>query len=132
MLVLCGIGTVVFGGGIFALVLWFSADMREATHKFLDYVRAGEYPQAYGMTTSRFRKAVPEASFAAWVERRAPGVRASKDDSVSGFGGGSGEQCMIVSLKGDGTVYLLLVKQGEKWRVDGIETSEPSDWGCPD
>ena len=135
ILVLCAVGTCALGGAIFAGVMWMSADMREVTHQFLGHVRARRYDAAYAMTSGRLRASVSAEAFPSWIDRRAPAVHTTTGQSVSGFGGGGDEECIDVSLTGDSwlfqpKVYVLLLKEGGKWRVDGVETTEPAL--CPD
>lgn len=133
--VLSVVGSCVLAGAIFSMVFWLSGDIRGVTHGFLDHVRARRYDAAYAMTSTRLRASVPAEAFPSWVDRRASQLHTTRGQSVSGFGGGGDEECVEVSLTTDDwlfptRLYVLLLKEGGAWRVDGLETTEPAL--CPD
>jgi len=129
------VASCAVGGAIFAAVMWLSDDIRGVTHEFVGHLRAGRNDAAYRMTSARLRAQVSAESFPSYVEGRAPTIRSTTDDSINGFGGGGDEQCVIVDLTKPGsffssTVYVLLLKEGDVWRIDGLEAREPEL--CPD
>lgn len=123
--------TVYLGGGlvlaalITSLVLWLSADMRDTTHRFLDHARKGREDEAYAMLTSSMQARVPRSAFASYVDRNAPGLRASGGEWINGFSGELTRTCMEVWLDGGhGTVYVILDKENGVWRVDDVTSVE--------
>jgi hypothetical protein len=116
------LGSLLFGGLVTALVLWLNADMREQTHLFLGHVRAGRDDEGYALTTAAFQRRVPADVFGAYLDARAPGVRASSGEWVNGSTGGLSETCVEVWLDDapQGTVYVLLLKEDGLWRVNDV------------
>lgn len=124
-------GGGVLTAAIIGVILWLSQDMRDVTHTFLGLVRARRSDVAFTMTSARLQASMPPASFAAWVDGRAPFVRASTSEWINGFGGGGDEQCMDVWLDVPGhaiheNVYLMLHKENGQWRIDDVTNREPS------
>ncbi|MCA9606778.1 MAG: hypothetical protein KC619_14330 [Myxococcales bacterium] len=122
-----------FGSGgvtavVVALVMYFSADIRDRTHAFLADLRTGSDADAWAMTTPSFQERVPREAMPGWIDQRVPSVRRSTGEWINGFSGGGDGWCMEVWLHGDGlevsTVYVILREVDDVWRVDEITYDE--------
>jgi len=119
-------------GALVGGLLWLSADRREITHQFLGSVRTGRYDLAYELTSQRLRATTPPALFQSYVDGRVPNARRSTSDWINGeVGDLFTHSCMEAWLSGPGLdsdkVYLLMVKEGEVWRINELTTVEVSD-----
>ena len=125
------LATALLVGLLVVLILWWTADARELTHRFLGSVRIARYDLAYELTSRQLRATVPPAAFQAYVDGRAPNVRRSTSDWINGGSEGFSTQCVEAWLSGPGLdsdeVYLLLVKEDEVWRVTDVTAVEPAE-----
>ena len=118
------LGPLGLGAVITALVLYFSANMRDRTHELLAHLRADRDADAWAMATPALQQQIPREAFPAWLDARVPGIRQSTGEWINGFSGGGGQECMEVWLHGDdlvdSTVYVILEDVDDVWRVADI------------
>ncbi|MBU0645892.1 DUF4864 domain-containing protein [Patescibacteria group bacterium] len=123
------IGFIIFGIGVFALVMQLTNGPREVADVFMADLNAGQVASAYDLTSSAFQEAVSGESWAQFVE--AYPILVGYQDVSFNYSSMAGDSAVISgTLKGtDGEVRPVtidLVKENEEWRVLNLSL-EPED-----
>ena len=117
-------------------VLWFSAGAPEASHSFLGYARRGDCVSAFKSASKSLQASVPEAQFCAYLDQEAPDAKGSSGEEIVNFAGGFESWYVEAKLQGrrlqHASVYLIVLKEGNSWKVEKVFSDEPAECKAPD